>query len=541
VHPSYYAGPRPLVTAWAAGSALAWSVEGCAFANYTSFFAAGAPWCGVAAACGVSVGCNLWVGEGAADAAAGGVPLGPSELQAPPYVVARARARGAVMPPGVATGLSQLRCPVWTESATGSYSPSQPRHAQVLLATVLSQYTRNAAATMMVATAAVSPSLGAALQRAATLAALIECDARIGDVVDVLSSPTRLAVGASGARYYRGAIVGNVVVVWCGASSVALVIAVVAARRAGRGRRALRAALGALHLPGWMLHVYLPLLQPTVIGAVVVLRYAAGAGDVVLGMVGLACAALPVAWICVVLGPRFGAVPLRAPPVEDDRVVRAAWAQRLWSFLTRPSAEYGDAVRGTHFAAMYGALMEAYRCGRHWFVCVELLSELSLGVVGGMVPVADGEPPRSCAALQVAMAAVVGATGLAMLLLRPYGVVLEGVTGSVNVVFALTACVLVVALGRGPIADTASAATMWETTAVSTIPLLLSLLARRPAVLAARLVGVLGCGSLCSPTAVPLSRSHRLELPHAGVDPHANLQLLVQCVCFRANVRNGPL
>ena len=241
------------------------------------------------------------------------------------------------------------------------------------------------------------------------------------------------------------------------------------------------------------------------------------------------------------LGPRFGAVPLRAPPVEDDRVVRAAWAQRLWSFLTRPSAEYGDAVRGTHFAAMYGALMEAYRCGRHWFVCVELLSELSLGVVGGMVPVADGEPPRSCAALQVAMAAVVGATGLAMLLLRPYGVVLEGVTSSVNVVFALTASLLVLALGRGPIADTASAATMWETTAVSTIPLLLSQLARRPVVLAARLVGVLGCGSLCSPTAVRPSRSHRLELPllpleppNAIVDCRANLRLLVECICSQA-------
>ena len=112
------------------------------------------------------------------------------------------------------------------------------------------------------------------------------------------------------------------------------------------------------------------------------------------------------------------------------------------------------------------------------------------------------------------MAAVVGATGLAMLLLLlPYGVVLEGVTGSVNVVFALTACVLVVALGRGPIADTASAATMWETTAVSTIPLLLSLLARRPVVLAARLVGVLGCGSLTVLPPAPSSRSHRLELP----------------------------
>ena len=118
-------------------------------------------------------------------------------------------------------------------------------------------------------------------------------------------------------------------------------------------------------------------------------------------------------------------------------------------------------------------------------------------------------------------------TALAMLLLRPYGVVLEGVTSSVNVVFALTACVLVVALGRGPIADTASTGTMWETTAVSAIPLLLSLLARRPVVQAARLVGILGCGSLRSPTVVPSSRSRQLEPPPAAID---------QCICSQLDV-----
>jgi hypothetical protein len=439
---------------------------------------------------------------------------------------------------------SGQQCPGWTESPTLSYSPSQFDVQTLVAETVLTRYIRTTAAAAMILSSGVAPSLGAAFQRVLTLTKLIECDAHVGDTLDVLSSPTQLAVGESGARYYRGAIVGNVVVVWFGAALVALVVALVVASRTAECRRSVRAVLGSMRLPGLLLHVFLPLLQPTVMAVVVVLRYAADASDVVLGILGLSCTLVPTVGCGVVLGPRFGAVPEGLTKKAPRAPRPSPWPQRLWSFLAKPTVEYEDTVHGAQFTAMYSALFEEYCFGRHWFLIVELVSETSLGVVGGLVPVADGAPSSSCAALQIVMLAVVSATALAMLVLRPYGVILDGATSGVNVLFALTACVLLVAVGPGSVADIAAKAAMWETVFVSCIPLLLALFAQRPVACAACLIRLTAKPKTSH--LAPRNRRPAMDLPlperiGAASDPPTNLVLLVQFICLQPPRAGEPV
>ena len=249
----------------------------------------------------------------------------------------------------------------------------------------------------------------------------------------------------------------------------------------------LRAAVASLRL----LQLFVLLLQPTVEASVVLLRRQPAAGpDVFAGVVGLVASCCPVVGCVAVVGPLFAASPeprqhaRRSASAAASRVSRAwmpsvRWARALLDRLLEPSLEYRDG--GTHFVAMYGALFEDYRRGRHWYVAAELLSEVAQGVIRGLVPVYAGQAaPPSCGALRIAMLAVVSATVLAMLAARPHGVVLDAALSWASVLMLLLCCALLLAYGSGAVADAASAAVFWVAVVNVAVPLPLWLISLRP-------------------------------------------------------------
>jgi hypothetical protein len=395
------------------------------------------------------------------------------------------------------------------------------------------------------------------LQRANALSVLELCgDEAVGAPLDVLSSPLRLAVGSSAARYYRGAVVGNAVVLWCGAVAAAAALSVLVWRCGADAR--FRSVLCLLKLPGRLLVPFLLLVEPTVEACVVLLRRSPpSVADVVLGVLGLVAALLPVAGCAVVVGPRFAAVP-KLSPARCRRVVvgnrprtvpvcggTTAWLRSSFdatrALLLEPSLEYTDRVAGYGFVAMYGALFEDYRCGCHWYVVAELLSELSYGVIRGLVPAYAGRPSPPCEGLRIAMVMVVSVTMLTMAVVRPHAVMLDAVLSWGGALTVLVSSALLLAYGPGDAADTSVAVAFWVAVARVLVSLLLWLLSLRPVEDLRRVIAALrrGGDSLC-PGAVLNSRADVDFLGPSGGDRLSReraLAVLVECACREWELR----
>jgi hypothetical protein len=400
---------------------------------------------------------------------ADGIPLNVTALGAP---------RSATTEhPGLLSfrGHLFLRCPRPTATETTIQTVTATLEAPASYPPQALSAVRSAAAGMLVVTAIGAPTFGAMLQRAVTFSGLVACDAVVGDPLDVLTSPLRLVVGTGATRYYAGAVVGNVLVFWPAVAAVAGALAtVVWHRTTPRGPR-WRRALGSLRLPGVLLCAYLPLMQPTVVSSVVLLRDPAGGAAAALGIVGVAVVALPVLGCIAVVGPLFAARPRAAPSRGGG------WCTSVDATVARlvdPPVSYGD--DGTHFAAMYGFLFEDYRGGCHWYIAVELVSQLVLGVIAGFVPSYAQQERTSCATLYIAMTAVVVGMVAAMLAVRPYTVALTAALSWADSLCVLVGCVLLCVYGTGAVADAMSAVVMWVAVLVGVEPLLLRLLGLRP-------------------------------------------------------------
>jgi hypothetical protein len=202
--------------------------------------------------------------------------------------------------------------------------------------------------------------------------------------------------------------------------------------------------MGRLRLPGWLWNVYLPLLQPTVASAVAI---AASSSATPLGAVcaavGLAACVAPCAAAALLATRWFAATPQRSR--ESATEVSSFVALRLWRRLVREETAYADAVRGSEFVRRYGALFARYRGGRHWFVAVEAVHQVLLGVVRGTVGVAA--LGGSCAAPVAAAVAVAAVMLAAVALLRPYNTLLEACVGNAELALLLLGCVLILSVG----------------------------------------------------------------------------------------------
>jgi hypothetical protein len=299
----------------------------------------------------------------------------------------------------------------------------------------------------------VSIASGAAQQRLVLMARLIACDSSVGDPLDVATSPTRMALGTDDLEYLRGAVVGNLLLVAAFAAACAALAAVAALRCGDR----MRYAMGSVRLPGVVVVVMVPLLQPTVSCVVELYRFgdgpsATGAASVALSL--LAGTALHVVWMTTV---RFGATP-RQRLTELHRAGPATrWPRRAAAWLLDERCEWEDARDRPRFTREYGCAFASYVGGRHWYFGVELLTEASCGAISGTIATRHaGVGGRSCLPQSVALCCVSATALCLLLLLRPSNTRFDLITSAANLV-VIAACASLKAAGL----DAWSAAVAW--------------------------------------------------------------------------------
>jgi hypothetical protein len=312
------------------------------------------------------------------------------------------------------------------------------------------QLTSGFTVAMLPTVALVVPSGAAALQSVQMQYELLACTVDDGPL-ELGSSPTRLRVGTSPLAYHYGAVLGNVLVLWaCPAAALAAAVAAIRAGLCGRRPRSVKRAMALLLLPGWLLHVYLPLLQPTMASTVAIAAAAdATALGAICATIGFAACVAPCAAASLMVTRHFGAAAVAAE-VEDgnangDECALLARAKVLVVRLLRERTEYVDAAQGSGFVRMYGALFADFRYGRHWFGAVELAQALLLGVIRGTV--LSAAQHGSCAAPTAAAATVAAAMLAAMALCRPHNAVLDACMGYGESALQLVGCVMILTAG----------------------------------------------------------------------------------------------
>jgi hypothetical protein len=228
-------------------------------------------------------------------------------------------------------------------------------------------------------------------------------------------------------------------VFWAALAAAAAVLMQQRARgvlRRGGETLGLWEAAGALHLPGWLIVVYVPLLQPTVTSSVTLLLRPSL--DVVLGLFGVAVCAAPAAWI-------VHTVALRRPfPAATKPATGNLSASPVLRLLLSRRCGWGDRARGSGFVRHYGALFEEHVGGRQWFVVVDLSAEVLMGLLGALVGLPQQHATR-CAGLKAAAVAVTASFLLAVLALRPSNKLLDAAltTSNAAVGFGSAVAVLV--------------------------------------------------------------------------------------------------
>jgi hypothetical protein len=284
----------------------------------------------------------------------------------------------------------------------------------------------------------------ASMQRALTELRLAECGGVSGEPLLLAESILQLRIGTDGLSYRRGAVVGNVVF-WAALAAAAVVLVQQRARgvlRRGGETLGLWEAAGALHLPGWLIVVYVPLLQPTVTSSVTLLLRPSA--DVLLGLFGLAVCAAPAAWSVHIVALRRP-FPAVAKPATGD--LSASPLPRL---LLSQRCGWRDRARGSGFVRHYGALFEEHVGGRQWFVAVDLSAEVLMGLLGALVGLPQQQVTR-CQGLKAASVGVTASFLLAVVSLRPSNKLLDAVITTSNAaVGAAGAVAVLVSADVGP-------------------------------------------------------------------------------------------
>jgi hypothetical protein len=476
----------------------------------------------------VALGCNAWQPSLSEPA----VPLSRAVLMLPGSWVTYRRGVEGVYCPRVTVSVSL------SATIEGVAPAVTPQASMMQLAGALT-------VALLPTAALVNPSGAAAMQGLLTQFELLACEVDDGSPLDLASSPTRLRVGASPLSYHYGAVLGNALALWCGAAVLCAAAALVVFHHWHRGEpMALRRVLGALRLPGWLLNVYLPLLQPTVASTVAIAAAAAGSSPVgvVCVVIGVAACAAPCCAATLLVTRWYGA-RVRASAEGGDLVgegvcarVRAsaeggdlvgagvcARVRAAAATLVRERNEYADAVRGSEFVSMYGALFARFIGPRHWFGTAELAHEVLLGVVSGTVSAAARS--GSCAAPTVVALLVAVLMLLAMALLRPHNTALDACASYVSEVLLLVGCALILAVGSG----TTAAATFlqFEMIALATVAVLPF------ALLCVRVVRMLG--NVAERTSyVPVAQLTEVLSSAAGWPRELRLRVLVERICANA-------
>jgi hypothetical protein len=161
--------------------------------------------------------CNFWNGKWLTSGQLASIPATSLELKGDNAGVGAFpfnRPRCPTTPRESLTATAQT-----TETATLSASLRGAKAAPARLGPLM---TSSVAATVLLS--AVLPGSAGAVQRAQTVAALALCEPSFDDSLDVFSSPTQLWIAPRRGGYVRGAVIGNVLLIWGGAAALGVLV-----------------------------------------------------------------------------------------------------------------------------------------------------------------------------------------------------------------------------------------------------------------------------------------------------------------------------
>jgi hypothetical protein len=218
------------------------------------------------------------------------------------------------------------------------------------------------------------------------------CEFTDTERLPVSDSPTQLNFGPDEGAYFRGGVVGNLLV-WFAFWNMVTVLAAV--RLIQREEQVTLASLQVqarrLGLPGVMTVPFCILLQPTIASSILLLQKSHTVYDVVLGLVGVTMSVFCVAWLDVRTLKYFGcvAVPHVRLPEEAGRQIDGVFtdAHRWLMMCFTPRIEWvGLSTARPYYVECYSAVFEEYDRRRHWFFAVESGLAIAAGVIGGIRP-----------------------------------------------------------------------------------------------------------------------------------------------------------
>jgi hypothetical protein len=281
-----------------------------------------------------------------------------------------------------------------------------------------------------------------AMQRALTELHIAQCGGLSGQPLLLAESILQLRVGSDALSYRRGAVVGNVAF-WAALAAAAAALVQLRARgmlRCGGGAIGVAEAAAEMRLPAMLVVGYVPLLQPTLTSAVTLCVMSSRAADVVIGLLGAAVCAAPIALLVVplVLRMPFGAVAVAAEPRANEGVV----CHRLLVRLVSRRHCWCDRVNGSRFVRHYGAVFKEFVEGRQWFILLDLSVEALCGVLGALVDLPQ-QQDSGCAGLKIAMVVVTAGNAAAVAVLRPSNTPVSTVMVSINAAMGFAAAVAV--------------------------------------------------------------------------------------------------
>ena len=232
---------------------------------------------------------------------------------------------------------------------------------------------------------------------------------------DFSSSPTQMQIGKDGAAYARGTVVGNILL-WfaCFLAAGAAAIILMVLRRSN----SVAGSCVVMRLPGRLYMPYTVLLVPTLTASTTLVAGGIGAGDAVLGAVGIGLCSCAVVVIALQTATaRFMAVAVRTVTGPSTIGLVQRWAKALLAGQSEWTNRRRAAAQG--YIERWGHLFEPYVARRQWFCIVESAFSAAAGVLAGLVLLDDGDGVM-CGRLQLLSVFTSCASVTAIVLLRPF-------------------------------------------------------------------------------------------------------------------------
>ena len=265
------------------------------------------------------------------------------------------------------------------------------------------------------ATLVASPSMGAAMQRAAAIMQLNLCAFSFSAPMALSDSPTQYGFGPDDGYYLRGGIVGNVLIA---AVYVSLVLArtALALERSesgdveGGNGGGTFLGMAAVHFsfPGCIMTIYMPLLQGTVTSCVATILHGPAVYDAPLAVGGLILFLAPGLLLLRSVFFRFQA---KAEELEHDSSGVKAKAETFFD----GRYEWAATEEGSLYVMQYGPVFNAYGPERQRFAAIDIGALVLLGAVNGWMPQTDA----GCITGLWATALILGAFTILIIVLRP--------------------------------------------------------------------------------------------------------------------------